>query len=560
MNASAWMQLLMFLALLLALAWPLSRPLLRLASGDVPVGRVESLGYRLLGVNPRQETGWVTYAMGLMLFNLIGIAALYGLQVAQAALPLNPQQLPGVTPDLALNTAVSFVTNTNWQSYSGESTMSHLVQMLGLAVQNFLSAATGIAVAFVLMRAFARQRSGTLGNVWVDLTRITLWLLLPLSFLLALVFVSQGVIQNFSPDLSVHTLQGGTQMLAQGPVASQEAIKMLGTNGGGFFNANSAHPFENPTALNNLLQMLAIFVIPAALCLAFGSLVGDHRQGVALLAAMTLIFIASVWLITASEQAGNPLLLQAGADSAANLEGKEVRFGIIASSLFATVTTAASCGAVNAMHDSLTPLGGLVPMALMQLGEVIFGGVGAGFYGILLYAVLAVFIAALMVGRSPEYLGKKIDIRDMKMTAIAILVTPVLVLAGTAIAVVTESGLAGRLNPGAHGFSEIFYAFSSAANNNGSAFAGLSANSPFYNGLLAVAMFVGRFGVILPVLALAGSLVTKPRLPVTAGTLPTHGVLFVTLLIAIILLIGALNFLPGLVLGPIAEHLQMLGA
>lgn len=560
MNALAWTQLLVFFVLLLALAWPLSRPLARLARGDMPVGRVGSLGYRLLGVDPQAETGWGGYALGLMLFNLIGIAALYGLQVAQAALPLNPQQLPGVTPDLALNTAVSFVTNTNWQSYAGESTMSHLVQMLGLAVQNFLSAATGIAVAFVLMRAFARQRSGTLGNVWVDLTRITLWLLLPLSFLLALVFVSQGVIQNFSPDLSVQMLQGGTQMLAQGPVASQEAIKMLGTNGGGFFNANSAHPFENPTALTNLLQMLAIFVIPAALCLAFGRLVGDQRQGVALLAAMTLIFIASVGLITASEHAGNPLLLQAGADSAANLEGKEVRFGIIASSLFATVTTAASCGAVNAMHDSLTPLGGLVPMALMQLGEVIFGGVGAGFYGILLYAVLAVFIAALMVGRSPEYLGKKIDIRDMKMTAIAILVTPVLVLAGTAIAVVTESGLAGRLNPGAHGFSEILYAFSSAANNNGSAFAGLSANTPFYNGLLAVAMFVGRFGVILPVLALAGSLVAKPRLPLTSGTLPTHGVLFVTLLIAVILLIGALNFLPGLVLGPIAEHLQMLGA
>ncbi len=560
MNASAWMQLALFLGLLLALAWLLAVPLERLARGSLPVGRAESLGYRLLGIDPAQESGWLPYAIGLMLFNLMGIAAVYGLQVAQAALPLNPQHLPAVAPDLAFNTAVSFVTNTNWQSYAGESTMSHLVQMLGLAVQNFLSAATGIAVAFALMRGFSRQRGSTIGNVWVDLTRITLWLLLPLSFLLALALISQGVIQNFAADLSVQTLQGSTQMLAQGPVASQEAIKMLGTNGGGFFNANSAHPFENPTVFSNLLQMLAIFVIPAALCLAFGRLVGDRRQGAALLATMTVIFIACVWLITASEQAGNPVLLQAGADSAANLEGKEARFGIIASSLFATITTAASCGAVNTMHDSLTPLGGLVPMALMQLGEVIFGGVGAGFYGILLYAVLAVFMAGLMVGRSPEYLGKKIEIRDMKMTAIAILVTPVLVLGGTAIAVITEAGLAGRLNPGAHGFSEILYAFSSAANNNGSAFAGLSANTPFYNGLLALAMFLGRFGVILPVLALAGSLVAKPRLPVTAGTLPTHGVLFVTLLIAIILLIGALNFLPGLVLGPIAEHLQMLAA
>ncbi len=560
MSASAWMQLIIFLGLLLPLAWLLSQPLMRLARGDVSVGRIESQGYRLLGIDPLHESGWVPYAIGLMLFNLIGLAAVYGLQVMQESLPLNPQQLPGVTPHLAFNTAVSFVTNTNWQSYSGETTLSHLVQMLGLAVQNFLSAATGIAVAFVLMRGFLRQRSSALGNVWIDLTRITLWILLPLSFLLALVFISQGVIQNFSPDLSILTLQGDAQMLAQGPVASQEAIKLLGTNGGGFFNANSAHPFENPTALSNLLQMLAIFMIPASLCLAFGRLVGDNRQGAALLTAMMVIFIACVWLITASEQAGNPLLLQAGADSAANLEGKEARFGIIASSLFATVTTAASCGAVNAMHDSLTPLGGLVPMALMQLGEVIFGGVGAGFYGILLYAVLAVFIAGLMVGRSPEYLGKKIEIRDMKMTAIAILVTPVLVLAGTAIAVVTEAGLVGRLNPGAHGFSEILYAFSSAANNNGSAFAGLTANTPFYNGMLAMAMFVGRFGVIIPVLALAGSLITKPRLPTTVGTLPTHGVLFVTLLVAIILLIGALNFLPSLVLGPISEHLQMLAA
>ncbi|PRD35832.1 UNVERIFIED_CONTAM: kdpA [Trichonephila clavipes] len=558
MNASAWFQLALFLSLLLALAWPLSLWLARLATADLPAGRAESLVYRGLGVDARREQDWKGYAIGLMVFNLIGIAVVYALQLAQAALPLNPQQLPGVSAGLAFNTAVSFVTNTNWQAYSGESGLSHLTQMLGLAVQNFLSAATGIAVAFVLMRAFARRQVGALGNVWVDLARITCWVLLPLSFLLALVFVSQGVIQNFSADVAVTTLQGGQQMLAQGPVASQEAIKMLGTNGGGFFNANSAHPYENPTAFTNLLQMLAIFLIPAALCLAFGRLLGDRRQGVTLLMAMVLIFIASVWLITGSEQAGNPALLAAGADSPVNLEGKEARFGIVASSLFATVTTAASCGAVNAMHDSLTPLGGMVPMALMQLGEVVFGGVGAGFYGIVLYALLAVFIAGLMVGRSPEYLGKKIELRDMQMAVIAILVTPVLVLTGTAIAVMSEAGLAGRLNEGAHGFSEILYAFSSAANNNGSAFAGLSANSPFYNGLLALAMFLGRFGVIVPVLALAGSLAAKPRLPVTGGTLPTHGPLFVILLVASILLIGALNFLPSLVLGPIAEHLQML--
>jgi len=560
MSASAWLQLVIFLSLLLALAWPLSVLLTRLAAGDLPARRPERLGYRLLGIDADREQGWAGYALGLMVFNLIGVAVLYALQRLQGGLPLNPQHLPGLAPDLALNTAVSFVTNTNWQAYAGESAMSHLTQMLGLTVQNFLSAATGIAVAFVLMRAFVRSRGETLGNVWVDLARITLWLLLPLSLLLALVFASQGVIQNFLPDVSVHTLQGGTQLIAQGPVASQEAIKMLGTNGGGFFNANSAHPYENPDALTNLLQMLVIFVIPAALCLAFGRLAGDRRQGVALLAAMTLIFVAAVWLLTASEQAGNPALLAAGADSAASLEGKEARFGIIASSLFATITTAASCGAVNAMHDSLTPLGGLVAMALMQLGEVVFGGVGAGFYGVLLYALLAVFIAGLMVGRSPEYLGKKIEVADMKMTVIAILVTPLLALSGTALAVALDAGLAGRANPGAHGFSEIFYAFSSAANNNGSAFAGLSANTPFYNGLLGLAMFAGRFGVILPVLALAGSLVAKPRLAVTTGMLPTHGVLFVTMLTGVILLIGALNFVPGLVLGPIAEHLQMLAA
>jgi K+-transporting ATPase ATPase A chain len=476
--------------------------------------------------------------------------------------------------------------------------MSYLTQMLGLTVQNFFSAATGIAVAFALVRGFARrgdggQGKGLVGNFWADITRITLWVLVPLSFVLAMFFVGQGVIQNFDAYKTVDTVETTafqqpkngadgqplkddkgapvmedattkTQTLAMGPVASQEAIKMIGTNGGGFFNANSAHPYENPTALANLLQMIAIFLIPAALCFTFGSVVGDMRQGWAVLAAMTIMFVIAVIVITPAEQAGNPLLGSLGVDqlsstlqSGGNMEGKEVRFGIDASSLFAAITTAASCGAVNAMHDSLTPLGGMVPMVLMQLGEVVFGGVGSGLYGMLIFAMLAVFIAGLMIGRTPEYLGKKIEVREMKLISIAILVTPILVLAGTAVAVIAGAGKAGIANPGAHGFSEILYALTSAANNNGSAFAGLSANTPFYNGLLALAMWLGRFAMIVPVLAIAGSLAAKKRLPVTGGTLPTHGPLFVSLLIGTVLLVGLLNYVPALALGPIVEHLVL---
>jgi K+-transporting ATPase ATPase A chain len=471
--------------------------------------------------------------------------------------------------------------------------MSYLTQMLALTVQNFLSAATGVAVVFALIRGFAARSSGVIGNFWVDVTRVTVWLLLPLSVLFAVVLVGQGVIQNFDaykdvtpleavayqqPKLGtdgqplkdaqgnpvLEDLRATTQTLAMGPVASQEAIKMIGTNGGGFFNANSAHPYENPTPLSNFLQMLAIFVIPAALCFAFGREVGDLRQGWAVLAAMTLIFVAAVLVITPAEQAGNPLLTPLGVDQTAgatqaggNMEGKETRFGINASALFAVITTAASCGAVNAMHDSFTPLGGLVPLVMIQLGEVVFGGVGSGLYGMLIFAILAVFIAGLMIGRTPEYLGKKIEAYEMKMTSIAILVTPIVVLAGTAIAVLVEPGRAGVANPGAHGFSEILYAFSSAANNNGSAFAGLSANTPFYNLMLGLAVWLGRFGVIVPVLAIAGALARKQRLPVSAGTMPTHGPLFVTLLIGTVLLVGLLNYVPALALGPVVEHFML---
>ncbi|RZL88870.1 MAG: potassium-transporting ATPase subunit KdpA, partial [Variovorax sp.] len=472
-----------------------------------------------------------------------------------------------VSPDSSFNTAVAFVTNTNWQGYGGESTMSYLTQMLGLTVQNFLSAATGIAVAFALARGFAARRTdgkGLVGNFWADVTRITLWVLVPVSFGVAVFFAAQGVIQNFDAYQSVQTVEGATQTIAMGPVASQEAIKMLGTNGGGFFNANSAHPFENPTALTNFVQMLAIFLIPAALCFAFGRVVGDLRQGWAVLAAMTVMFVIAVAVLLPAEQAGNPLLGGLGVDPAAsalqsggNMEGKEVRFGIHASALFAAVTTAASCGAVNAMHDSLTPLGGMVPLVLMQLGEVVFGGVGTGLYGMLVFAILAVFIAGLMIGRTPEYLGKKIEVHEMKLTSIAILVTPIVVLAGTALAVSLAAGKAGIANPGAHGFSEILYALTSAGNNNGSAFAGLSANTPFYNALLGMVMWLGRFGVIVPVLAIAGALAAKKRLPETAGTMPTHGPLFVFLLIGTVLLVGLLNYVPALALGPVVEHLML---
>ncbi|MEJ8846905.1 potassium-transporting ATPase subunit KdpA [Variovorax rhizosphaerae] len=598
MNASAWTLLAVFLAVLGLLAWPVGRFLAALCDGRLPhwMARVEAPLYRLAGISPDDSMHWRTYALAVLAFNALGALVVYGLQRLQGLLPLNPAGMAAVSPDSSFNTAVAFVTNTNWQGYAGESTMSYLTQMLGLTVQNFLSAATGIAVAFALARGFAARRTdgkGSVGNFWVDVTRITTWLLLPLSFVIAVFFAGQGVIQNFDSYKTIDTVEtqswqqpkngpdgqplkdaagnpvmedasSKTQTLAMGPVASQEAIKMLGTNGGGFFNANSAHPYENPSALANFVQMLAIFLIPAALCFAFGRVVGDLRQGWAVLAAMTVMFVIAVVALVPAEQAGNPLLASMGVDqlhsalqAGGNMEGKEVRFGIDASTLFAAVTTAASCGAVNAMHDSLTPIGGMVPMVLMQLGEVVFGGVGSGLYGMLIFAILAVFIAGLMIGRTPEYLGKKIETHEMKLTSIAILVTPILVLAGTALAVSLADGKAGIANPGAHGFSEILYALTSAGNNNGSAFAGLSANTPFYNGLLGLVMWLGRFGVIVPVLAIAGALAAKKRLPETAGTMPTHGPLFVSLLIGTVLLVGLLNYVPALALGPVVEHLML---
>jgi K+-transporting ATPase ATPase A chain len=589
MTTQAWVLLGAFLLVLGLLAWPLGRWLTLVMEGRFSFGsRIESPLYRLAGVQPEVQMSWLQYALALILFNALGLLAVYALQRLQGVLPFNPQGFGAVTPDSSFNTAASFVTNTDWQGYGGESTMSYLTQMLALTVQNFLSAATGIVVAVALIRGFARHSATSIGNAWADLTRITLWVLLPLSLIFALFFVSQGAIQNLDPykdvtpmevmqyqapvlkDTGQLTLdaQGSPvtqasstqkQTLAMGPVASQEAIKMLGTNGGGFFNANSAHPYENPTAITNFFQLIAIFLIPTALCFVFGHVVGDIRQGWALLAAMTIIFVIAVVAVTHYEQLGNPQFSALGIDTAAgNMEGKELRFGISASSLFAAVTTAASCGAVNAMHDSFTPLGGAVPLVLMQLGEVVFGGTGSGLYGMLVFALLAVFIAGLMIGRTPEYLGKKIEAYEMKMVAIAILVTPLLVLFGTAIAVMAEAGRLGIANPGAHGFSEILYAFSSAANNNGSAFAGLSANTPFYNTMLAIVAWFGRFGVIVPVLAIAGSLAAKKRLAVTGGTMPTHGMLFVVLLIGTVLLVGLLNYVPALALGPVVEHLVLI--
>jgi K+-transporting ATPase ATPase A chain len=595
MSTSSWGLLALFLGLLLVAAWPLGIWLARLSSGNLPnwMQRLEAPLYRLAGTSTKESMNWSHYALAVLAFNALGVLVVYALQRLQVALPLNPAGMAAVSPDSAFNTALSFVTNTNWQGYGGEATMSYLTQMLALAVQNFFSAATGIAVVFALFRGFAARSTGVIGNFWVDVTRITAWLLVPLSLVFAIFLVGQGVIQNFDAYKDVTTLEAtsyqvpkngpdgqalkddkgnpvmqdlktSTQTLAMGPVASQEAIKMIGTNGGGFFNANSAHPYENPTALSNLLQMLAIFLIPAALCFAFGREVGDQRQGWAVLAAMTVMFVIAVVAITPAEQAGNPLMGALGVDQTAsslqsggNMEGKETRFGINASSLFAVITTAASCGAVIAMHDSFTPLGGMVPLVMMQLGEVVFGGVGSGLYGMLIFAILAVFISGLMIGRTPEYLGKKIEAHEMKLTSIAILVTPIVVLVGTAIAVLAGAGKAGIANPGAHGFSEILYALTSAANNNGSAFAGLSANTPFYNTLLGLAVWLGRFGVIVPVLAIAGALAAKKRLPVTAGTMPTHGPLFVTLLIGTVLLVGLLNYVPALALGPVVEHLML---
>ena len=595
MTSSAWGLLALFLTLLLIASWPLGIWLARLCTGNLPgwMHMLEAPVYRLAGTAPDKSMNWAGYAMALLAFNLLGVLVVYGLQRLQLYLPFNPAGMANVSADSAFNTAVSFVTNTNWQGYAGETTMSYLTQMLGLAVQNFLSAATGIAVVFALFRGFAFRSTGLLGNFWADVTRITLWLLLPLSLVFALFLAAQGVIQNFDTYKDVTTLEATTysqpkkdaageavkdakgepvmeelkattQTIAMGPVASQEAIKMIGTNGGGFFNANSAHPYENPNALTNLLQMLAIFLIPAGLCFAFGRVVGDARQGWAVLAAMTVMFVIAVVAIMPPEQIGNPQLTALGVDqtlsplqSGGNMEGKETRFGITASALFAVVTTAASCGAVNAMHDSFTPLGGLVPLVMMQLGEVVFGGVGTGLYGMLLFAILAVFIAGLMIGRTPEYLGKKIEAHEMKLVSVAILVTPIVVLAGTALAVMAGGGKAGIANPGAHGFSEILYALTSAGNNNGSAFAGLSANTPFYNVLLGIAIWLGRFGVIVPVLAIAGALAAKKRLPATRGTMPTHGPLFVFLLIGTVLMVGLLNYVPALALGPIVEHLML---
>ena len=557
MAANAFLLIAFYLVLLMVLAQPLGRGLASLVADKPVFARLETPLWRLLGAQA-SDMRWPHYLLAILLFNALGFVVLLAMLLLQGSLPLNPQQLPGLSWHLALNTAVSFVTNTNWQSYSGESTLSYFSQMVGLTVQNFLSAATGIAVAFALIRGFANRSSATLGNAWRDLTRITLYVLLPISLLMALFFVSQGSIQNFSPYHSFSTLEGVQQTLSMGPVASQEAIKMLGTNGGGFFNANSSHPFENPTVLTNLVQMLSIFLIPAALCFAFGESVRDRRQGHMLLWAMTLMFVAAVAVVMWAELQGNPHFLQLGADSAINMEGKETRFGILNSSLFAVITTSASCGAVNAMHDSFTALGGMVPMWLMQLGEVVFGGVGAGLYGMLLFVLLAVFIAGLMIGRTPEFLGKKVDVWEMKMTALAILVTPALVLIGTALAMMTDAGRSAMANPGIHGFSEVLYAVSSASNNNGSAFAGLSANTPFWNLLLAVCMLLGRFGIIIPVMAIAGAMAVKKVQPVGNGTLPTHGPLFIALLIGTVLLVGALTFIPALALGPVAEHLQLV--
>ncbi len=601
MTGQGMLQLALYVAVLVLLVKPLGAYMAAVFQGErtfmSPIlGPVERLIYRVSGVDPNSESNWKRYAWGALLVNLIGFIAVYALQRLQHVLPLNPQGLAAVAPDSSFNTAVSFATNTNWQGYVGEATMSYLTQMLGLAVQNFLSAAAGIAVLIAVIRGFTRRQAAEIGNFWVDFTRSTLYVLLPLSFVLAVVLASQGVVQSFAPYqqaaliepvvIQVPAMQAdGTpqldaagepvmkdetvtgQTVPLGPAASQVAIKQLGTNGGGFFNVNSAHPFENPTPLANFLEVLAILLIPAALCYTFGSMVGDKRQGWALLAAMLVIFVPLMFGAFAAEQAGNPLFDALGVDQAAsatqpggNMEGKEARFGIANSALWATATTAASNGSVNAMHDSFTPLGGLVPLWLMQLGEVVFGGVGSGLYGMLMFAIVAVFIAGLMVGRTPEYLGKKIEAYEVKLASIVLLVPCIAVLVGTAVAVMLPAATSSVANPVVHGFSEILYAFSSAGNNNGSAFAGLSANTPFYNFALGIAMWVSRYWIMVPVLALAGSLAAKRATAITVGTLPTHTPLFVTLLVSVVLLVGALTFVPALALGPIVEHLQLYGS
>lgn len=562
MTLQGWTLILVFIALTIALAKPMGLWLFALYDGrrtplHAVLGPVERGFYRLAGIDPTTEQGWRRYALHMLLFQLVALLFTYAVLRLQTVLPMNPRALEGIGADGAFNTAVSFTTNTNWQWYSGEVALSNLSQMLGLALHNFLSAATGIAVAFALFRGFARRQASGIGNFWADLTRITLYLLLPLSVVYALFLVASGVPQTFASLVDATTLEGARQSIALGPVASQEAIKMLGTNGGGFFNANSAHPFENPTALTNLVQMLSIFAIGVGLTWCFGKAVGNTRQGWALLGAMLLLFVAGASVAYWQEAAGNPMLHQLGV-AGGNMEGKEVRFGIAASALFATVTTAASCGAVNAMHDSFTALGGMVPLFNMQLGEVVVGGVGAGIYGFLLFALLAVFVAGLMVGRTPEYVGKKIEAREVKLAVLAIAILPLCILGFTALAAVLPAGLAGPLNKGPHGFSEILYAFSSGAGNNGSAFAGLSAGTPFYNGLLGVAMWLGRFFVIVPVLAVAGSLAAKKHIPESAGSFPTTGPLWIGLLVGIVLIVGGLTFLPSLALGPVADHLAVL--
>ena len=590
MNTLSLLQILLFLAVLLLLVRPVGGYMARVYSGErtwlSPVlAPVERLFYRAAGTRADQEMGWKTYAGAMLLFNLLGLLIVYALQRLQPLLPLNPQGLGAITPDSAWNTAVSFASNTNWQGYGGEVTLSYFSQMAGLAVQNFVSAATGMAVLAALIRGLVRHAGTTIGNFWVDLTRSTLYILLPLSVLVALVIVSQGVVQSFGAYQAVSVLQPTTdadgnaviqQTLPLGPAASQIAIKQLGTNGGGFFNTNSAHPFENATPLSNFVQMLSILLIPAALCYTFGRLVKDVRQGWSLLAAMTLVFVVLLGVVVWAEQAGNPALMALGVDQTAsalqsggNMEGKEVQFGIANSALWAAATTAASNGSVNSMHDSYTPLGGLVPMWLMQLGEIIYGGVGSGLYGMLAFVIVAVFVAGLMVGRTPEYLGKKIEAYEMKMASLIILLPVLVVLGGTALAVVTTAGQGALYNadlafttiynPGTHGFSEALYAFSSVGNNNGSAFAGLGANNPFYNIALGFAMLIARYWLAVPTLAIAGSLVRKKMVPAGAGTLPTHTPLFIGWLIAVIVVVGALSFLPALALGPIVEQLQMGG-
>ncbi|PRA54484.1 potassium-transporting ATPase subunit KdpA [Brucella pituitosa] len=562
MTINGWIQILIFCGIIIALIKPLGSYMTRIFTGErtflspvlVPIERGL---YRLAGTSEREEQHWTSYAAAMLLFNLAGFLLLYFLQRAQGSLPFNPMGMSNVPADLAFNTATSFVTNTNWQNYGGESTMSYLTQMAGLTVQNFVSAATGVAIAIALIRAFSRKSMKTLGNFWIDLTRCVLYILLPICVVMTLAFVALGVPQTIGSYVEATTLEGARQVIALGPVASQLAIKMLGTNGGGFFNANSAHPFENPDAISNMIQMVAIFAIGAGLTNVFGRMVGNERQGWAIFAAMGVLFVAGVAICYWAEAAGNPLIHALGIDGS-NMEGKETRFGIAMSALFAVVTTAASCGAVIAMHDSMMALGGMIPMINMMLGEIIIGGVGAGFYGIILFVVVAIFVAGLMVGRTPEYLGKKIEAKEVKMAMLAVLCLPLSILGFTAIASVIPTGLASIANPGPHGFSEILYAYTSGTANNGSAFGGLSGNTPWYNITIGLAMLMGRFLVIIPALAIAGSLVAKKAAPESAGTFPTHGPLFVGLLIGVILVVGGLIFFPALALGPVAEHLAMI--